>query len=119
MWLDSSTSPSPLLEGTSEDSHSLVIPLFPIVTEQAELLCTASKSSSFYSQPSCACALLINYPPPSPDLSMEQWRGKVAFVTGASAGIGYDLSKQLCELGVDVVGCARNIGKIEVSAIDR
>lgn len=46
---------------------------------------------------------------------MEQWEGKVAFVTGASAGIGYDLSKNLCELGMNVVGCARNIGKIEVS----
>ena len=46
---------------------------------------------------------------------MEQWRGKVAIVTGASAGIGYDLSRRLCELGMNVVGCARNTGKIEVS----
>ena len=46
--------------------------------------------------------------------SMEQWKDKVALVTGASAGIGYDLSKQLCELGMNVVGCARNIGKIKV-----
>ena len=45
---------------------------------------------------------------------MEQWKDKVALVTGASAGIGYDLSKQLCELGMNVVGCARNIGKIKV-----
>lgn len=44
---------------------------------------------------------------------MEQWRGKVAFVTGASAGIGYDLSRKLCEVGMNVVGCARNVGKIE------
>lgn len=47
--------------------------------------------------------------------NMEQWCGKAAFVTGASAGIGYDLSKQLCELGMNVVGCARNTAKIEVS----
>ena len=46
---------------------------------------------------------------------MEQWKNKVALVTGASAGIGYDLSKKLCQLGMNVVGCARNIGKIEVS----
>ena len=45
---------------------------------------------------------------------MERWCGKTAFVTGASAGIGYDISKQLCELGMNVVGCARNIEKIEV-----
>lgn len=45
---------------------------------------------------------------------MEQWKGKAAFVTGASAGIGYNLSKRLCELGMNVVGCARSVGKIEV-----
>ena len=45
---------------------------------------------------------------------MERWRGKVALITGASAGIGYDLAKQLAELGMNVVGCARNIEKIEV-----
>ena len=49
---------------------------------------------------------------------MEQWKGKVAFVTGASAGIGYDLSRRLCELGMNVVGCARNIEKIEVSEFE-
>ena len=46
---------------------------------------------------------------------MERWRGKVALVTGASAGIGYTTAKQLTELGMNVVGCARNIGTIEVS----
>ena len=46
---------------------------------------------------------------------MERWRGKVALVTGASCGMGYDLSKRLCELGMNVVGCARNIEKIQVS----
>ena len=47
---------------------------------------------------------------------MEHWVGKTALVTGASAGIGYDLSSRLCELGMNVVGCARNIEKIEVRA---
>ncbi len=46
---------------------------------------------------------------------MDRWAGKTAFVTGASAGIGYDLSSRLCELGMNVVGCSRNIEKIEVS----
>jgi len=48
---------------------------------------------------------------------MERWRGKVALVTGASAGIGYTTAKQLTELGMNVVGCARNIGTIEVSSL--
>ena len=49
--------------------------------------------------------------------SMDQWKGRVALVTGASAGIGYDLSKQLAEnFGMNVIGCARNIKQIEVSS---
>lgn len=47
---------------------------------------------------------------------MGRWRGKVALITGASAGIGYLLAKQLTKLGMNVVGCARNITKIEVQA---
>ena len=46
---------------------------------------------------------------------MERWKGKVALVTGASAGIGYTTAKQLTELGMNVVGCARNISTIEVN----
>ena len=50
----------------------------------------------------------FNYP------RMERWKGRVAIVSGASAGIGYELSKRLVHLGVVVVGCARNIAAIEV-----
>ena len=49
---------------------------------------------------------------------MERWRGKVALVTGASCGIGYDLSKRLCELGMNVVGCARSVEKIQVRLLN-
>ena len=45
---------------------------------------------------------------------IERWRGRVAIVTGASAGIGYETAKRLAQLGVVVVGCARNIAAIEV-----
>ena len=41
--------------------------------------------------------------------------GKTAFVTGASSGIGYDLSNRLCRLGMNMIGCARNVDKVEVS----
>ena len=45
---------------------------------------------------------------------MERWKGRVAIVTGASAGIGYEIAKRLAQLGVVVVGCARNTAAIEV-----
>ena len=48
---------------------------------------------------------------------MEQWRGKCALVTGASSGIGYDVARRLAELGMNVVGCSRNITKIEVCSV--
>ena len=48
---------------------------------------------------------------------MERWKGRVAIVTGASAGIGYETAKRLAQLGVMVVGCARNIATIEVNHI--
>ena len=58
------------------------------------------------SKPSAPC---LGYP------GMERWKGRVAIVTGASAGIGYETAKRLAQLGVVVVGCARNIATIEVS----
>jgi len=35
-------------------------------------------------------------------LSIDQWVGKLAVVTGASAGIGAAISKKLVECGVNV-----------------
>ena len=45
---------------------------------------------------------------------MERWKGRTALVTGASCGIGYEIAKHLALLGMGVVGCARNVAKIEV-----
>lgn len=43
---------------------------------------------------------------------MELWTGKVALVTGASAGIGSVVCKDLCRHGVIVVGMARRLGRL-------
>ena len=45
---------------------------------------------------------------------MHKWRGKVAVVTGASAGIGAAISRHLAQEGMTVIGCARNVAKIDV-----
>lgn len=45
---------------------------------------------------------------------MDQWKGKVAIVTGASSGIGREIAKQLALNGMVVIGCARNQNRIEV-----
>lgn len=45
---------------------------------------------------------------------MDRWRGKVAVVTGASAGIGLATSKALVQQGLIVVGLARRKTQMEV-----
>lgn len=44
---------------------------------------------------------------------MDKWRGKVAVVTGASAGIGEAIVKDFAKAGVHVVGLARRSDKVE------
>jgi len=44
---------------------------------------------------------------------MEKWQGKTAVVTGASAGIGAAIVKDLARNGINVIGLARRPEKVE------
>ncbi|XP_049839130.1 dehydrogenase/reductase SDR family member 11-like isoform X2 [Schistocerca gregaria] len=44
---------------------------------------------------------------------MERYRGRVALVTGASAGIGAAITQALLRRGVDVVGIARRVERVQ------
>ena len=44
---------------------------------------------------------------------MEKWVGKIAVVTGASAGIGAELVRDFAKAGIHVIGLARRSEKIE------
>ena len=49
---------------------------------------------------------------------MERWNNRVVLVTGASSGIGETICKLLCQNGMKVVGCARQIDKLERMKIE-
>lgn len=44
---------------------------------------------------------------------MDRWKGRVALVTGASAGIGAAICRQLVAAGMVVVGAARAVERVE------
>lgn len=44
---------------------------------------------------------------------IKDFEGRVALVTGASRGIGYQIAKQLGERGAHVIALARTVGGLE------
>ena len=50
---------------------------------------------------------------------MDRFRGRIALVTGASAGIGEAIARQLTvDHGMKVVGCARRITRLQTMETD-
>ncbi|KAK7086550.1 Dehydrogenase/reductase SDR member 11 [Halocaridina rubra] len=48
--------------------------------------------------------------------TMNRWEGRVALVTGASAGIGAAICRQLVQAGMIVIGAARGVDRVEALA---
>jgi len=46
---------------------------------------------------------------------MERWSGRVALVTGGSAGIGAAIVRRLAGHGLKVVACGRRVDRIQVN----
>ena len=44
---------------------------------------------------------------------MDKWIGRVALVTGSSTGIGAAVAAALVDHGMHVIGCGRNLGKLQ------
>ncbi len=44
---------------------------------------------------------------------MDRWSGRTALVTGCSVGIGAAISRALIRHGINVVGCARRVEKLQ------